>query len=340
MVSMKDISIICGVSVATVSKALSGQSDISKETKEYVRKVANELGYHPNSAARALKTNRTYNIGVLFVDKTNSGLNHDYFSSVLDNLKVSAEAKGYDITFINKNIGNSKMSYYEHCKYRGCDGIIIACVDFKDPAITELVDSEIPIVTIDHSFNGITSIISDNVQGMRDLLTYVYNQGHRKIALIHGEDTIVTQNRLASFHRTAQKFGLDIPDEYLRQAAYHDPKSVAIATREILSLKNPPTCIMFPDDFSSIGGLNVIEEFGLSIPDDISVTGYDGIYLSQVLRPKLTTLKQDTLLLGQLAAEQLIESIENPKTSIIQQINVPGQLLTGRSVRNISQINL
>ena len=97
MVSMKDIAKACGVSVATVSKALSGQPDIGEQTRELICKTADSLGYMTNSAARALKTNRTYNIGVLFVDERRSGLAHEYFSSVLESLKVEAEAGGYDI---------------------------------------------------------------------------------------------------------------------------------------------------------------------------------------------------------------------------------------------------
>ena len=103
MVSMKDISIACGVSVATVSKALNDHSDIGEETKNRIRKVAKEMGYYPNSMARALKTNRTYNIGVLFVDDAQSGLTHDFFSYVLDSFKRTVEESGYDITFINSS---------------------------------------------------------------------------------------------------------------------------------------------------------------------------------------------------------------------------------------------
>ena len=87
MASIKDIAKACGVSVATVSKALNGHNDISQATKEKVREAARQLGYMPNSAARALKTNRTYNLGVLFVDEAQSGLTHEFFGAVLDSFK-------------------------------------------------------------------------------------------------------------------------------------------------------------------------------------------------------------------------------------------------------------
>ena len=126
MASLKDISKICGVSVATVSKALNDHKDIGEETKANIRRVAKEMGYSPNLSARALKTNRTYGIGVLFVDEAQSGLTHDYFSSVLDSFKRTAEKSGYDITFINHNVGGKPTSYLQHCRYRGVDGVATA----------------------------------------------------------------------------------------------------------------------------------------------------------------------------------------------------------------------
>lgn len=339
MVSMKDISVTCGVSVATVSKALNNHSDIGEETKEHIRQVAKEMGYFPNSAAKALKTNRTYNIGVLFVDDDQSGLKHDYFAYVLDSFKRTAEQRGYDMTFINCcKTRTNRMSYLEHAMYRGFDGVVIACIDFYDPNVVELVRSEIPVVTIDHLFNNRIAIISDNVKGMKDLLTFVYKKGHRKIAYIHGADSAVTQGRLSSFYKTAEELGLEVPDEYVKEAAYRDTKATYARTQELLDLPNMPTCILYPDDFASFGGINAIKERGLGIPGDISVAGYDGIRIGRHLEPQLTTLWQDTEQLGAKAAENLINLIEHPKTTLIQQIVVEGEVFEGKSVRDIGEI--
>ena len=94
MVSMKEIAKCCHVSVATVSKALNGYPDIGEETRSYITKMANEMGYLPNSSARALKLKRSYNLGVLFFDEAMSGLTHDYFNHVLDSFKNTADEKG------------------------------------------------------------------------------------------------------------------------------------------------------------------------------------------------------------------------------------------------------
>lgn len=335
MVSMKDISSQCNVSVATVSKALNNRGDISDETKERIRRVAKELGYLPNSSARALKTNRTYNIGVLFVDKANCGLTHSYFSHVLDSFRRGAEEEGYDITFISQHAGKDTLSYYEHSKYRGVDGVVIACVDFEDEAIQELVSGDIPVVTIDFSFHGRSSILSDNVMGIQKIVEYVVDMGHREIAYIHGADSMVTKNRLESFYRTLKRLGIEARREFIREGIYHDPASSAKITNELLTLSNRPTCIIYPDDFACFGGLNVIESKGLSIPDDISVVGYDGQRIAQVIEPKLTTYKQNTEELGRLAARKLIEAIEQPGTSLIERLVVQGELVQGKSVKRL-----
>ena len=112
MVSMKEVARRCNVSVATVSKAMNGYSDIGTETKNYILKTASEMGYLPNSSARALKTKRSYNLGVLFVDEARSGLTHDYFNHILESFRKTAQERGYDITFTNGKVSGQKMSYY------------------------------------------------------------------------------------------------------------------------------------------------------------------------------------------------------------------------------------
>ncbi len=336
MVSMKDISIACGVSVATVSKALNGHNDIGEETKKLIRRTAKEMGYVPNSASKALKTHRTYNIGVLFMDESQSGLKHDYFSYVLDSFKRTIEQHGYDMTFINCcKTRTNRMSYLEHTRYRGFDGVAIACVDFYAPEVMELVRSSIPVVTIDHLFNNRMAVISDNVKGMKDLLTFIHGKGHRRIAYIHGADSAVTQSRLSSFYKTAEELGMEIPDEYVKEAAYRDTKATFAKTSELLDLPKPPTCILYPDDFASFGGINAVKDRGLDIPQDISVAGYDGIRIGRHLEPQLTTLRQDTERLGAEAAENLIRLIEFPKTTVVRTIVIEGEVFEGKTVGEI-----
>lgn len=336
MASMKDIALRCGVSVATVSKALSGQKDIGEDTKNRIRQVAEEMGYSYNAAARALKTNRTYNLGVLFVDEQSSGLAHEYFSSILESFKSEAEKKGYTITFINRFVGTKKTTYLQHCRYRGLDGVLIACGNFEDPEVLELVNSSIPVVSIDYIFNNTTAILADNIRGMRHLVDYVCDKGHKKLALIHGERTLVTNCRVTSFFRTCKEHDIDVLDEWVLESRFHDPERCEQVTAELLQQEDRPTCIFFSDDFSAIGGMKAIADAGLRIPEDISVVGYDGINLATIITPKLTTYKQNSRDIGKESAEHLIMEIENSRMTLPEQVTVKGCLLEGTSVKALS----
>lgn len=333
MASMKDIASACHVSVATVSKALNDHKDIGEETKLLIKQTAKEMGYFPSSAARALKTNKTYNLGVLFVEEAQSGLTHNYFSHVLDSFKVTAEQQGYDITFLNCNKKRkNRMSYLEHSRYRAFDGVVIACVNFEDPEVVELVQGDIPIVTVDRAFDDRAGILSDNYQGQKELLEYIFEMGHRKVAYIHGMDSAVTRQRLKCFREMMEQHGIIVPDIYLREAGYRDPVTTAARTQELLGLPDPPTCILFPDDYAAYGGINVIKAAGLRIPEDVSVAGFDGIALAKMIEPKLTTVEQDTGTLGMLAAKKLISLIETPGQTDTEVITVPTRLLKGGTV--------
>ncbi len=288
-----------------------------------------------NASARALKTKHSYNIGVLFVDPMHGGLAHEFFSIMLDGIRREAEKHGYDITFINSSVGQRQTSYLQHCRYRGVDGVVIASVDYFDPMVTELVQSELPVVTVDHVFNNRISVVSDNLTGMDALVRYVYGKGHRKIALIHGEVTSVTRNRLTGFHRACEELGLTVPEKWMRRGVFHDPKGCCQITKELLSQPELPTCIFFPDDYSYIGGYNAITEAGLRIPEDISAVGYDGIPLSRIISPVLTTWLQDADGLGTVATARLIEQIEHPRTAILDRVIVTGHLQEGGSVKDL-----
>jgi len=336
MVSMKDIAAKCNVSVATVSKALNDQSDIGLATRNLIKQTAKEMGYFPNSQARALRTNKSYNIGVLFVDQGQSGLTHDYFAKVLDSFKQVIEDQGYDLTFINcaKNRAD-RMSYLEHSRYRGFDGVIIACIDFQDQEVIELFNSDIPMVTIDYMYNNRSSVISNNHAGMSALVEYVVSLGHRKIAYVCGEDTAVTRNRLAAFYKVLEDHGIAIPDDYVTYGAYRNLEITEKITDSYLERENRPTCILYSDDYSAQGGLNSIYKHGLKVPEDISIAGYDGLSVAAKREPVLTTIAQDTDTIGKEAALKLISLIERPKTTVEEQIMVEGKLVEGKSVSSV-----
>ena len=129
--------------------------------------------------------------------------------------------------------------------------------------------------------------------------------------------------------------GLEIPGEYIKEVPYRDNLGTRERTRELIRLTNPPTCILYPDDFSCLGGLSALSEMGLRVPQDVSVVGYDGIRISRHLSPKLTTLRQDTKSIGSKAGEKLISLIEHPKSAVMEQIVIKGEIYEGGTVRTI-----
>ena len=333
MISMKDIAAKCGVSVATVSKALNNHSDIGEETKALIRQTAKDMGYHPNVAARALKTNKTYNLGVLYSDKAKSGLTHDYFASVIENFRVTAENEGYDITFLNNSRKRKeRLSYLAHCRYRGLDGVVVVNAEYNDPEVLELLQSDIPLVLVDYIYNERSSVVSDNVEGMAALMEYICRCGHTKIAYLYGEPSPVTRNRLTSFYNCMEKYQISVCDEYVKEAQYRNSYVAGVMTNELLDLPEPPTCIIYTDDFSAIGGMNAIKDRGLKIPEDISIAGYDGILMASQMEPVLTTYKQNTKEIGTMAASKLIGLIEKPKSTVANVHMVEGCLVEGKSV--------
>lgn len=336
MVTLKEIANKCGVSTTAVSKALNNAPDISQKTKLRIQETAKEMGYFTNAAARNLRTGRSYMLGILYYDRTQVGLSHEYFSHILNSFKSQAETKGYGITFVGHKIGTQEMTYTEYARSQNCDGVFIINLEYNDPEVIALSQSGIPLVTLDHVYNNTGAVLSDNETCMRDLVKYVYKMGHRKIAFIHGDMSAVTKIRLASFHKTCAHLGIHVPSEYVVPALFHDADSCIEATKNLLALKNRPTCILYPDDYAFFGGKNVLKEYGLSIPEDISVAGFDGLLLSQIISPKLTTVKQDTVSIGTSAANLLIEAIEESKTFIPRSIMIPGYVLEGESVADIN----
>lgn len=336
MATIRDISLKCNVSISTVSKVLNGYREIGEETSKAVLKAAEELGYVPNSYARQLKLKKSFNIGVLFDTLSVYGLKNEYFAHILAALRENASIRGYDITFIENNIGNRKMTYLEHCKYRNFDGVCIVCADFMNPEVLDVVNSDFPVVTIDHSFNEAISIISDNSGGMRELMEFIVSRGHTKIAYIHGNKSSVTHNRMVAFNQVMAEHNIRIPDNYFLEGEYRLAEKAEELTYALLDLEDRPTCIVASDDYAALGVIKAIKRRGIKFPEEISVAGYDGISVSQALEPKLTTVKQDTDKIGEEAAKKIISLMESPMTTALNHVTLKAELLVGDSVKKIN----
>ena len=331
-VTIKDVAAKCGLSISTVSKAFNNYSDISAETRGVVQRAAKEIGYYPNAIARTLKTNRSYNLGVLFQEERGTGLTHPFFAALLEAFKSESEKHGYDITFINHNIGRNGMTYLEHCRYRNVDGVCVVCANFYAPEVVELVESNIPVVTIDHAFANRSCVLSENLEGMKALVEYAASLGHKRIAYVYGQKASVTENRVTGYCRGLTASGIDMNPDYLLQSVYDSPEAGAEAVKKLMGLPVPPTCILMPDDHTALGALDAAAELGLRVPEDVSIAGYDESRIAALTRPRLTTVAQDTDRMGRQAAVYLIDRIENPRTAGSERAMVPTKLVKGESV--------
>ncbi len=329
-VTIYDIAKKLGYAPATVSRALNNKKDISEKTRARIQQTAKQMNYFPNSQAVALTTSKTWNIGVLSVDAQHSGFTHYMFGHVLESIRAEAENNGYDITFIGENVGGNETTYLRHAKYRNCDGVIIVCIDFDKPMVKELVESDIPVVTIDRTFDNCSSVESDNADGMKKIVYYLKGEGHRNITYFHGEPCDVTDKRLKAFFDSCNAFKdggkcETIPGIYYSRAdAYNKTKKYFHDTKEI------PSAVVYADDYSAIGGMECIKDLGYKIPEDIAVIGYDGIEAGDIISPTLTTVKQDTKQMGTIAVCELIKQIEDSKEPI-KRIQVPVKFIERNS---------
>ena len=189
-----------GFSVSTVSKALNHTGRISEATREKILKVASELNYIPSYHAKALSLNKSWLIGIIYSDNLGIGFSHPHFSVILEGFKQEAEKEGYEITFINRNMGNRSMTYLEFCRYRQVEGVFIVNYYSLSKQVPQLIESGLPLVSSDAGFDDIPTITSNDILGGVLATQYLYDLGHKKIDHIAGPSyTISAQHRKKGF---------------------------------------------------------------------------------------------------------------------------------------------
>lgn len=315
MVTIYDLAKKLNLSTATVSRALNGHDDVKETTKKRVVEAAKEMGYLPNSMARSLTTKKSWNIGILFRDDMNSGFKHIFFANVINEIIDAAAERGYDVSIISGNIGKKKTSYLEHARYRLLDGIIIATVDTRQEDVLRLINSDMPVALIDQNFKNSICVNSKNRKGIRSLVNHLYNSGYKKITYITGQlDNYVAKDRKQAFLDITKD--LDIADNCKTiEGIFTDGILSYEITKNIMNSSDRPDAIMYSDDTAAIGGLKYLIEHNFSIPEDVAICGYDGVDISQLVTPKITTVQQDIHQLGYLVTNLLIDKIEgkNPE---------------------------
>ncbi|SDB84258.1 transcriptional regulator, LacI family [Pelagirhabdus alkalitolerans] len=337
MVTIYDIAKKTGYSISTVSKVLNNYSDVGEKTKRKISEAVDELGYYPSSSARTLSTKRSWTIGVVFDE--DSGIEHPFFNATIESFKKSAEKEGYDLLFASNNIGSEPKSYVDHFLYRGVDGVVVVCSEMDSPELKKLIESDLPSVVVDLDMRGANVVYSDNIHGSELAIDHLHSLGHTKIAHLHGSTTqFAGQQRLEGFYSVMKKHGLTVHDEYVVDGGLFTYEGGKAAMEQILKLTDLPTAIYAAGDMMAIGAITAIQEAGLSVPDDFSVVGFDDIKIGRFMTPGLTTIRQETTLIGKTAANLLFEQINSMERQLMS-VKVPVRLVERASCQSISKIN-
>lgn len=322
------------LSPSTISKVINDAGHVSQATRDRVKNYIQEVGYVPTSSARMLKSKRTYTVGVVFTEESNVGLEHAFFSSILQHFKTYLEKEGYELSFIVKKLGKNQMSYYEWCMNKRVDGVYIVVGNYEDQGLYELVEKGIPCVSTDMILPNLKTVISDNDEGIRLSLEHVKHViGKQRVAMISGPKTSKAFNeRVESFQKYVSEFGLNSRPTDLIYAESFGFKSGYQAVHQLIqSNAVHPEVILVASDDIALGVMKGLNDLGLLIPLDVEVIGFDDITFARYFTPALTTVRQDTKLLGETAARQLIQMIEHPSTELPEIKRCPVQLIVRES---------
>jgi DNA-binding LacI/PurR family transcriptional regulator len=324
------------LSPGTISKVLNQNGNVSEFTRERVLKYIKEVGYVPAKSARNLKSKRTFTIGVVFTEALNIGLEHAFFSSLLQHFKSYVERFGYELSFIVRRLGGNEMSYLEWCMNKRVDGVYIVTGNDQDQGLIELIDSHIPSVSNDLIFEGLHSVVSDNAQGVYLALDYIKNDLKKdRVAYISGP------LKAKQFQERYQAY-----QSYIKKEGWHQEKSSVVFTEsfgdtsgyravlEMMALiKERPEVIFVASDDIALGVLKGLRDLKINVPEDIQIIGFDDMPFAKHFTPTLTTIAQDRLNLGEMAAKILISKIEQPDVKLESLTRIPVKLIVRESTQ-------
>lgn len=313
-VTIKDLSKSLGLSRSTISKALNGRPDVSPDTKARVLRIAQDLGYEPSAAARNLRRQRTNKIGLVVTYPIHRV--SDFLAELIPGMATVAEAAEYNLILYTSMVGRSQR-IQSLCRSREVDGVIIAWPPRLDETVALsqlLADEDMPHIflprRVPHS--AVSYVAADHAQGARQLTQHLIALGHRRIGFQRLPEVYETDHdRHAGYVKALNEAGIDYDPQLVISANTGDEDYDERSLRMFMSLPAPPTAILFFTDPVAIKALSLAKERGIRVPQDLSIAGYDGILPSGVTEPALTTVRQSTAAMGELAAESLLQLISS-----------------------------
>ncbi|HET9809385.1 MAG TPA: LacI family DNA-binding transcriptional regulator [Candidatus Limnocylindria bacterium] len=309
--TITDVARAANVHASTVSRVLNGRAELSllPETRERVIAAATRLGYRPSALARGLRLRRSFTLGMLVPDITNP-----VFPSMIKGVEGAAHARGYHLILCNTDDSfEREASYLRVLREWRVDGILIASSSTAESTIAELRREKVPFVLLNSASraNDDLAVTPDNRQGVSAALDHLIQLGHRRIGLIAAPQTTVTgQERLLAARAALRRHHLAHDDALVEVADSFSEVSGYRAARRLLLDGEPLTAIFCANDLIALGAIRVAREIGLTVPDDLSVVGFNDIPQSELFDPPLTTVHVPQEEMGVLAAALLIDQLE------------------------------
>ncbi|MDA7425520.1 LacI family DNA-binding transcriptional regulator [Thalassococcus lentus] len=308
--TLDDVARAAGVSTATVSRCLNDPKMVSAPTRERVDSAIKTLGYTPNFAARFMAVQRTFTVGAIIPTMENA-----IFARGLQAFQEELHHHGYTLLVSSSAYqAEAEEEQVRALVARGADGLLLIGYD-RDQALYDYLQRQRVPVLAAWSFDpdaAIPSIGFDNRSAMRALTTQVLGMGHTRVAMIsaHSAENDRARMRIEGARIAMEQNGLSADDLYVVEVSY-DINEGAEAFKTLMTGPNRPSLVLCGNDVLAVGAMRGAAELGLSVPDDVSITGFDDIELAQVVTPALTTVHVPHRQMGRLAAQQLVDMIEN-----------------------------
>ena len=319
MATISDVSKRAGVSRSTVSRVVSGNGYVSEANRKTIEVAIAELGYRPNTMARALRSNRSNVIGAVVVD-----IGTPYFANIIFGVQRAIRPAGKSL-MVSSGYADQEQEARAIVEMvdRSCDGIVLYLERPMRPDVVEIVrKAKIPVVSIGHDHCPLSGgrVLLDNFEGARTAMRYLLDQGHRNIVYLSGDPEIGdAKDRLRGVEAALAEIGMTLDDIEVQAGLFHEDFGHE-AGRALLRRRRDFTAVFAGADVIAAGFYLALGEAGLRVPQDISVIGFDDGYHAKFMSPPLTTIRQEPDALGREAANQLLSLLTGSETGPLQSL--------------------
>lgn len=330
-ITIYDVAREAGVSDATVSRVFNNKSNVREATRQRVLNAAKKLGYVANLQARSLAGGQSKIIGLLVPT-----LDTAHIGQVVRGIDHELAKAGYEIMLYTTRHRDS-ADYLKYIANSLSEGLLLVIPVLSQSYLSALKNLNYPYVLIDETDPSGESMTvnATNWQGAYDATEYLLQLGHRKIGFIKGLSTLnASTERLKGYQAALIDYGIEPDDEIILDGDFL-PETGYTQSQTLLDLPTPPSAIFAANDRMAIGAMDAIREYGLAIPDDMSIVGFDDIPQSAVTSPKLTTVRQPLEQMGKAGAQLLLDKIQHPDQAP-QYITMATQLIIRESCKAIS----